>query len=53
MCWCSLPTNSVGVYRNECVLPPDVPTLAHQFGTYETAYIGKWQLAGTNEPFST
>jgi choline-sulfatase len=38
-----------GVYRNGIVLPTDVPTLAHHFrdAGYETAYIGKWHLAGT------
>lgn len=39
-----------GVYRNGIVLPQDVPTLAHHFrdAGYETAYIGKWHLAGTD-----
>lgn len=41
------PTAS-GVYRNDRVLPADAQTLAHHFASagYDTAYIGKWHLAG-------
>jgi choline-sulfatase len=43
--------NRTGVYRNECVLPPDIPTLAHHFAAagYQTGYVGKWHLAGTDD----
>jgi choline-sulfatase len=43
--------NRTGVYRNECVLPPGIPTLAHHFAAagYETSYVGKWHLAGTDD----
>ncbi|GAA4690450.1 sulfatase [Phytohabitans rumicis] len=42
--------NRTGVYRNGIPLPPDVPTLAHHFTAagYQTGYIGKWHLAGTD-----
>ncbi|MEJ3747186.1 sulfatase-like hydrolase/transferase [Actinomycetes bacterium KLBMP 9797] len=42
--------NRTGVYRNGIPLPPDVPTLAHHFRAagYDTGYIGKWHLAGTD-----
>jgi choline-sulfatase len=41
------PTNA-GVHRNGRPLPPDVPTLAREFGAagYQTGYIGKWHLSG-------
>jgi len=37
-----------GVFRNGMVLPSDIKTLAYHFrnGGYQTAYIGKWHLAG-------
>ncbi|SDU64258.1 sulfatase-like hydrolase/transferase [Jiangella alkaliphila] len=43
--------NRTGVYRNGCVLPPGIPTLAHHFGAagYRTGYVGKWHLAGTDD----
>lgn len=42
---------ATGVHRNGLVLPQGVPTMAERFGDagYETAYIGKWHLAGTSE----
>lgn len=42
---------STGCYRNGIPLPQDARTLAHYFGEggYDTAYIGKWHLAG-HEP---
>ena len=38
-----------GVFRNDRALSPETPTLAHRFSQagYDTAYIGKWHLAGT------
>lgn len=40
---------ATGVYRNGIALSPSTPTLATYLGTagYETAYIGKWHLAGS------
>jgi len=37
-----------GVFRNGIALPSDTKTLAHYFreADYQTAYIGKWHLAG-------
>jgi len=37
-----------GVYRNGIALPEDAETIARVFGRngYDTAYIGKWHLAG-------
>ncbi len=41
-----------GCWRNGIPLPPDLPTLAQQFGTagYQAAYIGKWHLASDLVP---
>lgn len=40
-----------GCYRNGIALPPDSETLAHCFkrAGYDTAYIGKWHLAGSGD----
>lgn len=40
-----------GVYRNGIPLPADAVTLAHRFTAagYDTAYVGKWHLAGTDD----
>lgn len=40
-----------GCYRNGIALPPDRETLAHCFkrAGYDTAYIGKWHLAGSGD----
>lgn len=45
------PTAS-GVFRNGLPLPEDVPTLAGAFAGagYTTGYIGKWHLAGEDNP---
>lgn len=42
----------LGCYRNGIQLPPDRPTLASHFNEagYQTAYIGKWHLAGHDNP---
>lgn len=42
----------VGVPTNSIRLPADARTLAHYFGDagYQTAYIGKWHLAGKDNP---
>jgi len=41
-----------GCYRNHITLPSDAVTLAHCFNEacYDTGYIGKWHLAGWEEP---
>lgn len=41
----------VGAYRNDKMLPPDEPTIAHRFGGagYQVAYIGKWHLASDRD----
>ena len=41
---------TTGCYRNGIPLPQSARTLAHHFGGagYETAYVGKWHLAGEN-----
>lgn len=41
---------TTGVYRNAIALPRDERTLAHHFAAagYDTAYVGKWHLAGYN-----
>ncbi len=43
---------STGVFRNGLPLPEDVPTLASVLGAagYATGYIGKWHLAGEENP---
>ena len=40
---------TTGCYRNGIPLPQESTTLAHRFGEadYDTAYVGKWHLAGT------
>ncbi len=45
---------TTGCYRNDIGLPSGTKTLAHHFnkGGYQTAYIGKWHLAGHPEPLS-
>jgi len=42
---------AAGVHRNELALPADADTIAKRFaaGGYETAYVGKWHLAGTDD----
>ncbi|HEY3504736.1 MAG TPA: sulfatase-like hydrolase/transferase [Actinocatenispora sp.] len=41
----------IGVYRNGIPLPTDATTIAHRFAAagYDTAYVGKWHLAGTDD----
>ncbi|MFA9397598.1 MAG: sulfatase-like hydrolase/transferase, partial [Clostridiaceae bacterium] len=41
----------IGCYRNAIALPMDEKTIAHCFKEvgYETAYIGKWHLASTDD----
>ncbi|WP_330454949.1 MULTISPECIES: sulfatase-like hydrolase/transferase [unclassified Streptomyces] len=43
---------SAGVFRNGLPLPRDIPTLAGEFAAagYATGYIGKWHLAGDENP---
>ncbi|MER5184742.1 sulfatase-like hydrolase/transferase [Streptomyces sp. NPDC002896] len=43
---------ATGVFRNGLPLPSDVPTLAGAFAEagYVTGYIGKWHLAGADQP---
>ncbi|MEV6587021.1 sulfatase-like hydrolase/transferase [Streptomyces acidicola] len=43
---------ATGVFRNGLALPPDIPTLAGEFARagYVTGYIGKWHLAGEDQP---
>ncbi|WLQ37822.1 sulfatase-like hydrolase/transferase [Streptomyces castrisilvae] len=43
---------SAGVFRNGLPLPQGIPTLAGEFAAagYATGYIGKWHLAGDDNP---
>ncbi|MFD8686671.1 sulfatase-like hydrolase/transferase [Streptomyces sp. NPDC059651] len=43
---------AAGVFRNGLSLPGDLPTLAGEFAAagYATGYIGKWHLAGEDQP---
>lgn len=43
---------ATGVFRNGLPLPRDIPTLAGEFTAagYATGYIGKWHLAGEDQP---
>lgn len=43
---------STGVFRNGLPLPENIPTLAGEFAAagYTTGYIGKWHLAGDENP---
>ncbi|MEV0580744.1 sulfatase-like hydrolase/transferase [Streptomyces sp. NPDC050392] len=43
---------AAGVFRNGLPLPRDIPTLAGEFAAagYATGYIGKWHLAGEDQP---
>ncbi|MFJ7628644.1 sulfatase-like hydrolase/transferase [Streptomyces sp. NPDC097595] len=43
---------ATGVFRNGLPLPGDIPTLAGEFTAagYATGYIGKWHLAGDDNP---
>ncbi|MEW1692165.1 sulfatase-like hydrolase/transferase [Streptomyces sp. NPDC091265] len=43
---------ATGVFRNGLPLPQDIPTLAGEFAAagYATGYIGKWHLAGEDNP---
>lgn len=43
---------AAGVFRNGLPLPQGIPTLAGEFAAagYATGYIGKWHLAGEDQP---